>query len=76
MLATIFKDTHGRQHHLAFDDQAAVPGHIPADADRSPFKLVSPMPDGSFQLLDRDGNQTIFDEQGRLTRVAKSPQPV
>jgi hypothetical protein len=57
---------------LVFTDNSDKPGYVPKNDKISRFKRLSLMSDGSFTLLDKQGNETVFSAAGKFERLTPS----
>jgi hypothetical protein len=54
---------------LSFTKEAQVAGYVPADAEKSRYKILALLSDASFQLLDRHGNTVNFFPSGEFEHM-------
>ncbi len=64
-MALVDKRT-GATETLVFSDKGRIAGYVPKNKDGSRAQLLAILSDGSFQLLDRHGNEFRFDGAGRF----------
>ena len=57
---------HDYCENLVFSDKGMVAGYVPVQPEKSRFKILAIMTDGSFRLFDKEDNQIRFDGAGNF----------
>lgn len=66
----IVKDRiHNQSEVLSFSKEGEIAGYVPADADKSRYKILALLSDASFQLMHREGSVVSFTPSGEFERM-------
>ncbi len=58
---------HNSSEILTFDPNCVVAGYVPNEGQPSRFRILAPMSDASFRLLDKHDNEIVFSPAGDFT---------
>lgn len=67
---------HGDSEILCFSSTGRIAGYVPRDPKRSRYEILAPLTDGSYRLLDKTGNESLFAASGAfagMTITAEFP---
>ena len=60
---------HGYSEVLVYTDEGNLIGYKPEDEETSKYKILAPLTDTSFRLVDKAGNETSFDPIGKFDEM-------
>jgi hypothetical protein len=73
----VVQDLHGRSERLTFSDKGRIIAYVPDNPDASRYEFLALLSNGSFQLVDKQGNEVKFTRgghfEGMITPTASRP---
>jgi len=60
---------HGYSEVLVYTDEGNLIGYKPENKETSKYKILAPLTDTSFRLVDKAGNETSFDPIGKFDEM-------
>jgi hypothetical protein len=69
---TVTDLVHGDSEVLRFDDANRLPGYMPSHEKTSRFQLLAILSNGGLQLIDKHGNEAMFDPGWKFARMLPS----
>lgn len=64
---------HNQKEVLNFSAEGEIAGYVPARRERSKYRILALLSDGSFELVDNSGNLISFTPSGEFERLQRQP---